>query len=176
MILSMNEMAWLVLNSSWPSAHHKTVIAVGMAESKGDTDAIGVNPSTVSTAPDNVDGYTPLSASEDLGWLQVNNYWHQEKARKAGLNWRNPADEVEWAWLAWNEGKTWDKWTTYKKGLHRPFLPGAATALRAPSAPPASLFFPVATLQDLERLAAANEMRVKSMAASVGQIARHFAL
>lgn len=129
--LCMNEIAWLAMRSNWPKVAHQTLIAVAWAESRGVTDAIGTNASTKAA-----DGsWTPLSASQDLGLLQVNNYWYAEKYMVGkGLDWRDPADNIELARLAWLEGETWMKWTTFKNGAHLPFIPGAATALRAPIA------------------------------------------
>src|SRR3954466_12788434 len=99
MILCMNEIAWLAQKSSWPKADHQTLIAVAWAESKGNTEAIGTNPSYKDATK--TSGWTDLSASQDLGLLQINNYWHaKNKMLAKGLDWRDPADNIELARLA----------------------------------------------------------------------------
>jgi hypothetical protein len=56
---------------------------VALAESGGDTDALGVNDKGTAPTP------PPVTwGSYDCGLWQVNNYWHG--AKMVTLNWRDP--------------------------------------------------------------------------------------
>lgn len=185
MILCMNEIAWLAQRSSWPAADHQTLIAVAWAESKGNTDAIGTNAS-VRDVP--MTGWTALSASQDLGLMQINNYWYGAKYMVGKqLDWRDPADNLELAHYAWNEGMTWTKWTTFKNGTHAPFMPGAATALKAPLAPPIpvtlghvdslrlQLNVQAKVLAEIRLLADTSATQGVALTRDVAKVTKHFA-
>lgn len=126
MLVTPNELAHAIAQTALPPAEHQVAIAVALAESAGETDALGVNDKGVKPSP------PPVTwGSYDCGLWQINSYWHG--AKFAALNWRDPYDSAELAYRAWLEGhRTWGPWSTFNSGAHVKFLPHAATGLRYP--------------------------------------------
>lgn len=129
MKLSTNEIAYVLINSGFPPSEWATAIAVAMAESRGETDAVGTNDVTARPTPVGSWG------SQDLGLWQINNYWHGAKLQK--LDWRDPFSNAVLAHQVWLEAKnSWTAWSTYKDKLHEKFLPHATIGLKFPFSPP----------------------------------------
>lgn len=127
MRLTPNEIAHCIQRTSLPSTEWAVAVAVALAESGGETDALGINDKTTpkpSPLP-------PTWGSFDCGLWQINNYWHAEKM--ISRNWRDPYANAELAYLCWLEGKrSWQPWSTFTSRAHEKFLPHAATGLRYP--------------------------------------------
>jgi hypothetical protein len=124
--LTPGEIAHCIASTKMPAAEWATAIAVALAESGGDTDALGVNDKGTMPTP------APVTwGSYDCGLWQVNNYWHG--AKMVALNWRDPYANAELAYRAWLEGKsTWRPWSTFNSGAHARFMPHAAIGLAHP--------------------------------------------
>jgi hypothetical protein len=72
--LTPGEIAHCIASTKMPAAEWATAIAVALAESGGDTDALGVNDKGTVPNP------APVTwGSYDCGLWQVNNYWHGAK-------------------------------------------------------------------------------------------------
>lgn len=137
MILSPNEIAF-VAQGIWPSATEwQNAIAVCLAESKGDTEALGR-----SSAIDNNTG------NRDHGLWQISNKWHATTADGkpgklwlAGAEWRNPYVNARLAKAVYDEtlklGKAsgWEAWAVWNSGAYKVYLPDAALAIKAPWPP-----------------------------------------
>jgi hypothetical protein len=124
--LTPGEIAHCIASTKLPAAEWATAVAVALAESGGETDALGVNDKGAVPNP------APVTwGSYDCGLWQVNNYWHA--AKMVGLNWRDPYANAELAYRAWLEGKsTWRPWSTFNSGAHVRFMPHAAIGVAHP--------------------------------------------
>lgn len=81
-----------------------TAIAVALAESGGNTDAVNKN----------------KNGSTDYGLFQINSV-HADLLAKG--DWRNAADNVEMARVVWADaGHSFSPWTTYTTGTYKQFL------------------------------------------------------
>jgi hypothetical protein len=117
--------------------HWVIAVAVFLAESGGDTEAMGRSTSGAAIG------------NRDHGLAQISNYWHQRlgdgspgKLLKAGADWRDPVVNCEIAFAIWDasrkQGKDpWNPWHVYTSGSFRAYLPDGTIAVKAPWAPPA---------------------------------------
>jgi len=128
MKLSPNELAWLTLKK-WPDkTKARVMVAIAIAESAGDTNAM--HRSTTGT---NVGNW-------DHGLWQGSNKYNGAKLQKHP-NWRDPLEALEIAWEIYNEflkaGKDpYSAWHVYTSGSHTQYLPDADIALEHPFPPP----------------------------------------
>ena len=137
MILSPNEIAY-VTQGVWPNAGEwQNSIAVALAESKGDTNALGR-----SSAIDNNTG------NRDHGLFQISNKWHATladgkpgKLWLVGGAWRDPYVNTRLAKMVYDEtlkqGKAsgWEAWAVWNSGAYKVYLPDALLAMKAPWPP-----------------------------------------
>jgi hypothetical protein len=136
MILSPNEIAWLLINVAGMTGEDVVIgTAVALAESGGDTDIMGSlssdNPTTVKDETENV----------DLGLFQISNRWHGDKLQK--YRWRDPYDNTRILRLVFDEwkrrpdsgGDGWKAWSVYNSGRHEAFMSRARNAVKFPFPP-----------------------------------------
>jgi hypothetical protein len=126
MRLSPNEMAWCLQTAGFAGADVITGIAVGIAESGGETDVIG---SATSGTTNN----------RDHGVWQISNRWHGAKMQKLP-DWRDPLVNAKLAKQVFDEtvraGKVgWTAWAVYNSGSYEPFLEAAKIGVQAPFKP-----------------------------------------
>jgi hypothetical protein len=77
--LTPGEIAHCIASTKMPATEWPVAIAVALAESGGDTDALGVNDKGTAPTP------APVTwGSYDCGLWQVNNYWHGAKMVPGG--------------------------------------------------------------------------------------------
>lgn len=106
MKLCMNEIMFCLRSAGFTGPDLVTGGAVGMAESQGETDAIG-----------RVAG----SDNEDLGLMQISTKWHEAKIISlAGVNWRDPLENCRLALQVHKEfasrpGGGWTAWAVFNK-------------------------------------------------------------
>lgn len=134
MRLSPNEIAY-VAKDYWTGADLVTAVAIALAESSGDTEALGR--STTGTSIGN----------RDHGLWQISNRWHQLRGDGtpgrlllAGATWRDPAVNARLAREVYDEtartGKVgWEAWAVYLSGAYKTYLPDAEIAVKAPWSP-----------------------------------------
>jgi hypothetical protein len=122
MILSPHEIAYLV-TTTWPASEFEVAIAVALAESGGDTDALAR-----STEGDNL-------GQRDHGLWQISGRWHGSKLQTMG-DWRNPYHNAAMAYAVWAERKSWSPWSVFTSGSYAKYLPDARIALKMPVPPP----------------------------------------
>jgi Lysozyme like domain len=163
-ILSPHEIAWLVI-PRWPAAHHQKAVAVFLAESGGDTEAIGRS------------GKGENLGQRDHGLTQVSGRWHGVKL-VANPHWRDPEVAVDLAFAVWLEAKNagkdpWTPWSVYNgpdgtpgEGRFKDFLPDAKFGLAHPFPPPPR---PATSLEVVGLTAA-----IAALNARVQAIAAHF--
>jgi hypothetical protein len=107
-------MADLLRGAGFTGQDVATGVAVGFAESRGNTNA----------------RHTNSNGSEDLGWLQINTV---HKALIGTGSWSNPADNARMAHSVWQDaGGSWHPWSTFNSGSYLPFLPAGIAAAKLP--------------------------------------------
>lgn len=126
MRLSPNEMAWCLQAAGFVAADVITGVAVGIAESGGETDVIG---SATSGTTNN----------RDHGVWQISNRWHGAKLQKTP-NWRDPLVNAQLAKQVFEEtartGKVgWTAWSVYNSGSYEPFVEAAKIGAAFPFRP-----------------------------------------
>lgn len=135
MKLSPNEMAWCLLKAGFTLEQATVGVAVGMAESGGDTEVLGKRPTD-----------DPAYGNHDHGWLQISNKWHAAKIQ-AAPDWRDPLVNAHLARQVYDEreriqvGKGeavdgWEAWAVYLSGSYIKYLPAAEIAVLLPWPPP----------------------------------------
>lgn len=139
MILSPNEIAHVAaddLGGRWEGEDLVTAIAVALAESGGNTEALGRSTSGTSIG------------NRDHGLWQISNRWHQLRGDGspgrllvAGAAWRDPYVNARLAREVWDETERrtadgWTAWSVYTSETFRHFLPDARIAAKAPWPPP----------------------------------------
>lgn len=130
MKLSPHEIAY-VAATHWTGDDLVTAVAVALAESGGDTDAIAR-----STEGANL-------GQRDHGLWQISGRWHGAKL-VANPDWRDPVVNAKLAKQVYDEfvrmGKPsgWDAWAVYLSGSYKTYLPDAQIAVKALVAPPAA--------------------------------------
>jgi hypothetical protein len=128
-ILTMTEAGWHLYGAGFNGYRIPTFIAIGMAESRLNAEAININ------------DHDPTSVaymSLDLGWLQMNTYWWIDK------KWRvqdafSPSLNARMAWEAFKAAGGsnaapqvgYALWNSWKNNLHLPFLSDAVKAWKA---------------------------------------------
>lgn len=139
MRLCVNEIAHLALQG-WPTSTQpdgtldaQIAVAVALAESGGDTYAIGTN----------VISSKPSSGSQDLGLWQINNWYHREKLLRTPA-WRDPWVALSLAVQVWHEGG-WKLWATFNGSspTYLRWMPAAGVGLLQPIPPPGGTPTPV---------------------------------
>lgn len=162
MILSPNEIAWCALNAGWKGQDVAIAVAVALAESKGNTEALGWVPGTANK---------PASGNYDHGLFQISSLWHGSELLLAGADWRNPVDNAIMAFHIWakGNGKGWAQWSTYTGGAYQLLLPFGDQAAKYPWAPP-SAKAPTVTLTGGVNLPAIPLTIDVSMPATTGEI------
>ena len=135
MRLSPNEIAYVAQAAGFTGEDLVTAVAVALAESGGETDALGY------IGSDN----------HDHGLWQISNKWHAltgdgkpGKLLIAGAKWRDPLVNARLAKAVFDEtvrmGKAsgWMAWAVYDNGTgpYTKHLPAARRAVLAPWAPP----------------------------------------
>lgn len=126
MRLSPNEMAWCLKTAGFTGADIITGVAVGIAESGGETDVIG---SATSGTTNN----------RDHGVWQISNRWHSAKLQSL-TNWRDPLVNARLAKLVFEEtvraGKVgWSAWAVYNSGSYEQFIEAAKIGAQYPFKP-----------------------------------------
>lgn len=142
MVLSPHEIAWLATYmAGWTGQDAQIAVAVALAESGGDTNALGRS---------RTGAYV---GNRDHGLWQISGRWHGKKLQTMG-DWRDPRVNARMAKAVWDESKDkWGAWSTFTSGSHTQYMPDAAIALAAPFAPPV----PAST--DRELLSAFADLR-----------------
>jgi hypothetical protein len=127
MILSPHEVAWLALHVGYWGPDDATIaVAVALAESGGDTDAL-----SRSSTGDNV-------GQRDHGLFQISGRWNGDKLQLH--RWRDPFDNTRMARQVYDgfvkAGKPgWSAWTVWNTNRHLDFLADALHGLAAPFEP-----------------------------------------
>lgn len=135
MKLSPNEIAYLA-KPHWGGVLDDwiTSVAVCLAESGGDTEALG---------------HIDSSGNWDHGLWQISNRWHQltgdgkpGRLLIAGATWRDPYVNAQLAKQVFDERVRmkqpgWSAWAVFNSGAHKTYIPDATLAVKAPWAPPA---------------------------------------
>lgn len=133
MRLSPNEIAYVAQAAGFTGDDLVNAVAVCLAESDGETLAMGR-----SKAVDNNTG------NRDHGLWQISNKWHQRngdgspgKLLLAGAAWRDPYVNARLARQVFDAaGKKWTPWSVWNSGSYAAYLPDAKIAVLAPWAPP----------------------------------------
>jgi len=120
MRLAPNEIYGGVLAAGWTIAEAAIMTAVILAESGGDTEAMGRN---------TADG--AYKGSRDLGLCQINNKAHAVALAEG--NWRNPVFNLSVGYRVFvNAGRVFTPWSVFKSGAYLDFLPDATIAIDNP--------------------------------------------
>lgn len=133
MILSPHEMAYLLKWAGIPDADLQIGVAIGCAESGGDTDAMGRSKTGANIG------------QRDHGWLQISGRWQYDKLTNIG-DWRNPWNNAKMGAQIYRAsvaaGKPgWDPWSTFHGTATVPasylqWMPDAAFGVAHPFPPP----------------------------------------
>lgn len=139
MILSPHEIA-AVAATQWSGDDLVIAVAVALAESRGDTDALGRSTTGASIG------------NRDHGLWQISGRWHGDKLQ-ASPNWRDPLVNARLAKQVWDgrSGDKWTAWATYNSGAHKQYLPDARFAVAAPFLPPVAAQAVVAAIAQAAR-------------------------
>jgi Lysozyme like domain len=127
MKLCVNELMWCAREAGFSGDNIAIAGAVAMAESSGDTEAMG-RATKVDPA-----GKTILD-NEDLGCWQISTKWHSSKLVFIGANWRDPMANARLAKAVYDEfvraGKTgWSAWAVVGSKAYERYLPIARQQL-----------------------------------------------
>jgi hypothetical protein len=151
MILSPNEMAFCLVQAGFSGIdpisnlpHVVVGVAVGLAESSGNTDALG----KVTIAP--------VSGNFDHGWMQISNRWHGTKLQRTS-DWRNPYVNAKLAKQVFDETveiqkkknlplSGWPAWATFNSGSFKQWVPFAQLGAASPFAPTLANYQPEITV------------------------------
>ena len=121
MRLSPHEIAWVAREAGFTDL--QTAVAVALAESGGDTEALGRSTTGVNVG------------NRDHGLWQISGRWHAGVLAEG--DWRDPQQNADWAFLIFTAaGGKWDPWHTFTSGSHLQFMPDGAIAAAAPFPPP----------------------------------------
>ncbi len=117
-------MAYCLLRAGLPQDEIPTGVAIGLAESNGETNALG----HVATA-------VPYDSNYDHGVWQISNKWHPEKLQKHS-RWRDPYENAKIVvWIFEEAGNSWKPWNTYGSDAYLKFMTAAKLAALAPFPP-----------------------------------------
>ena len=97
-----------------------TVIAVGWAESRGNTNAVGV---VTALRPDGTP--LPWHGSRDRGVYQINSYFHPEVSDACAFGLACATQET---YRISSAGRNMQPWNTFRTGAHVPFMADASVA------------------------------------------------
>ena len=97
-----------------------TVIAVGWAESRGNTNAVGV---VTALRPDG--SPLPWHGSRDRGVYQINSYFHPEVSDACAFSLACATKET---YRISSAGRNMQPWNTFRTGAHVPFMADASVA------------------------------------------------
>lgn len=124
MKLSPNEIAYVAKQAGFAGSDLVTAVAVVLAESGGDTDALGRSSSGASIG------------NRDHGLAQISNRWHGDKLT-ATPNWRDPETNMRMAFKVYTDaGKKFEPWSVFTSGAHLIYMPDAEIAVTHPIPPP----------------------------------------
>jgi hypothetical protein len=124
--LSPHEIAYVAARH-WAGDDLVTAVAVALAESGGDTEALGHRALT-----------DPAYANYDHGLWQISGKWHGEKLR-AQPDWRDPFTSAGLAYAVW-QGQGWSAWAVFNSGAYTKHLAAAKLAVAEPFPPPRPLY------------------------------------
>ena len=165
MILSPHEIAWIV-GRTWPSTttdEQLHAVAIALAESGGDTDAIARSADTLAGGAPN-----PNAGNRDHGLFQLSGRWQWDKVIAAGGDWRDPIVNSTIAHAIYvAAGRKWTPWHVYQSetaGSWLGRLPDAKLAVPHPFPLPRRYFDDV----DLGPV-------LGSIAGDLAAVRRHFA-
>jgi hypothetical protein len=128
MILSPNEIAHVAVSAGWRGADVPIAVAVALAESNGNAEALG---RVLGTAT------KPASGNYDHGLWQISSLWHGAELQAIGHAWRDPYRNAEAAHAVWlAAGGKWSPWSTFTGGAYLPLLPFGTKAALFPWPPP----------------------------------------
>jgi lysozyme-like protein len=116
--LSDREIAGAVKAAGFPRASWNVAIAVALAESGGNSDALN-------------DANT--NGSSDYGLFQINSV-HADLLKQH--NWRDPVQNAQMAKVISANGTSWRPWVAFTTGRYAAYLPRAVAATGSPTAPP----------------------------------------
>lgn len=144
MILSPHEMAYLLKWAGIPEGQELQIgVAIGCAESGGDTDVMGRSKTGANIG------------QRDHGWMQVSGRWQYDKLTNIG-DWRNPWNNAKMAALIYKAsvaaGKPgWDPWSTFHGTATVPasyvqWMPDAAFGVAHPFPPPQTVALDLSSL------------------------------
>jgi hypothetical protein len=141
MRLSPSEIAYVALKT-WPDVAQATIaVAVNLAESDGETDAMGRSKTGANIG------------NRDHGGWQISNKYHGDKLAKLP-NWRDIWVNAALAKLVWDErvkrpdtDDGWTAWSTYTSGSYLTYMPDAKIAIASPFPPPVTT--PVISVEEI---------------------------
>jgi hypothetical protein len=119
-VLSDREIAGAVKAAGFPRASWNVAVAVALAESGGNPDALN-NKNT--------------NGSSDYGLFQINSV-HADLLK--AHNWRDPTDNARMALAISSNGTNWRPWVAYTTGRYAAYLPRAHAATGSPVEPAAA--------------------------------------
>lgn len=133
MKLSPHEIAY-VAAKYWSGNDLLIAVAVALAESGGDTDALGRSESGASIG------------NRDHGLWQISGRWHGDKIAKVSptpvffKSWRNPYVNADLAHQVFTERANatqsgWTAWATFNSGAYEKYMADAQIAVANPFAP-----------------------------------------
>jgi Lysozyme like domain len=123
MRLSPHELAYVAETAGFSGEDLVTAVAVALAESGGDTEAMGRSDSGTSVG------------NRDHGLWQISGRWHGMKLQATW--WRNPYANAQMAFKIWNDaGQKWTPWAVFNSGIYEKYLPDARIAVQWPWRPP----------------------------------------
>ena len=106
--LSDNQIAALAMAAGWPNSEIPRAVAVCLAESNGETEAV--------------------STTGDFGLWQINQAAHPTMS-----NLRDPTTNAQDAVQIWKDaGNSWSPWTTFKNGTYLIYMGRGMAAAAAP--------------------------------------------
>lgn len=159
MILSPHEIAWLVV-ARWPKLEHRTAVAVCLAETGGDFDAMHRS----------ADSSSSSFGQWDHGGWQISGRWNPELLQ-ANPDWRDPQTNANMALSIW-QSKGWTAWSVFKSKSFEKWLPDADWGLKAPFPPVPALR--VGQLGVVIDSAATVGQRLTELNDTVGEVRAHF--
>lgn len=169
MILSPHEIAWLVQQYWGKPEDQRVAVAVALAESGGDTNALAR-----STTGANI-------GQRDHGLFQLSGRWQGDKlAALAAPGWRDALLNTGLAFKVWQEGSrvngtlvrdTFQPWQVFISKSYEQYLPDADFGLKFPIRPPLDSSASLETL-----ISSWNELVpvIRSVDEDVNQIRGHF--
>jgi Lysozyme like domain len=120
MRLSPHEIAHIAKTVPWTTGEQRIAIAIALAESSGETDALARSETGASIG------------NRDHGLWQISGRWHGDKLQRRP-NWRNPYENVKIAYEIFvGVGRVWTPWSVFTSNAYAKYLPDAEIAMRFP--------------------------------------------